>query len=323
MKEYNTIIFGAGAWGTTIANLIANNLNKETILWCYESEVAQNINQTHENKIYLPGIKINKKVIACTDIPVSKANFIFLANPSQNIYDMLKKIYEKKEFREINKKARYIICSKGIDSKRKKLLSSLVQEFFPKSNISVLSGPTFARELAIKNPTAVTLANQNLKTGKEIANLLKNNYFRIYLNRDIIGVQLCGVLKNILAIAAGISDGLDLGKNARAAIIARGIKEIINIVKCFGGKEKTVIGLSGIGDIVLTCNSKSSRNFKYGYEIAKGLIKIDKTRNSQEVTEGFENIKSIFYFKKKFNIEAPIIEAVNDIVVGKKEFPAL
>ena len=317
------LVLGAGAWGTTIANLIASNTKSEVILWSFEKNVAEEINKYSENKTFLPGIRINKKIIATNRIPSIKLDFIFLVNPSQNIDSVIKKIYKSKNFTKMNSNPKFIICSKGIDYKKKKLLSCIVKEYFPKSFIAILSGPTFAIELAKRLPTAATLACEDMKTGKILAKLLSTEYFRIYFSKDIVGVQLSGTLKNILAIAAGVTEGLNLGKNARAAIISRGIKEIIKIVVFLGGKEKTIMGLAGLGDIFLTCNSRVSRNFNFGYQLGKGNIDIVNKHKEKKVTEGYKNIRIIYDLKKKSKLETPIIDSVYDILIKKRSINEL
>ena len=317
------LVLGAGAWGTTIANLIASNTKSEVILWSFEKNVAEEINKYSENKTFLPGIRINKKIIATNRIPSIKLDFIFLVNPSQNIDSVIKKIYKSKNFTKMNSNPKFIICSKGIDYKKKKLLSCIVKEYFPKSFTAILSGPTFAIELAKRLPTAATLACEDMKTGKILAKLLSTEYFRIYFSKDIVGVQLSGTLKNILAIAAGVTEGLNLGKNARAAIISRGIKEIIKIVVFLGGKEKTIMGLAGLGDIFLTCNSRTSRNFNFGYQLGKGNIDVVHRHEEKKVTEGYKNIRVIYDLKKKSKLETPIIDSVYDILVKKRSINKL
>ncbi|OUX16660.1 MAG: hypothetical protein CBE11_01610 [Rickettsiales bacterium TMED251] len=317
------LVLGAGAWGTTIANLIASNTKSEVILWSFEKNVAEEINKYSENKTFLPGIRINKKIIATNRIPSIKLDFIFLVNPSQNIDSVIKKIYKSKNFTKMNSNPKFIICSKGIDYKKKKLLSCIVKEYFPKSFTAILSGPTFAIELAKRLPTAATLACEDMKTGKILAKLLSTEYFRIYFSKDIVGVQLSGTLKNILAIAAGVTEGLNLGKNARAAIISRGIKEIIKIVVFLGGKEKTIMGLAGLGDIFLTCNSRTSRNFNFGYQLGKGNIDVVHRHEEKKVTEGYKNIRVIYDLKKKSKLETPIIDSVYDILVKKRSINQL
>ena len=315
----NILVLGAGAWGTTLANLLAINSKKTILLWSYESEIARQINDTFINKKYLPKKKISKNIITSSFLPKLETDIIFVVIPSQFIYGFFKKF--KNHFDHYNKKPiSFIICSKGIDFKRKELLSKILKNFFPKSNIAVLSGPSFAKDVIDKKPTAVTLASNNDNLSKQALILLRADYFRIYLSKDIVGVQVNGAMKNVLAIAAGLTEGLELGENARAAVLARGIKEIVRLTKAIGGKKDTVLGLSGIGDIILTCVSKSSRNYKLGFLLGSGkkLNKILNTNSS--IAEGVENIKVIFYLKRKYNITMPIVEAIYQILVKNKPF---
>ena len=313
------LVLGAGAWGTAIADLIANNTNKNVFLWSYEKEVAKNICSLRVNKKYMPGKKLSINISADFKLPDSKIDMIFVVIPSQYIFDFFKKF--KNHFEKYNKKNHnFIICSKGIDLKRKDLLSNIIKGFFPKSNIAVLSGPSFAVDVVNKKPTAITLATRSYKLARISVNLLSNSYFRVYLSRDIIGVQINGTMKNVLAIAAGLTEGLNLGENARAAILARGIKEIVRLTQAAGGKKDTVLGLSGIGDIILTCVSKSSRNYKFGFMLGKGKKINNIINNKRYVTEGMENIKVVYLLKQKYDIKMPILEAMYRVLVQNYSF---
>ena len=181
--------------------------------------------------------------------------------------------------------------------------------------IAILSGPSFAKLVIQNKPTAVTVASSNLVLSKKVRDLLKNKQFRVYINNDIIGVQINGAIKNILAIAAGITEGLGYGENARAAIICRGINEIEKVSIAFGGKKQTSLSLAGIGDIFLTCSSVSSRNYKFGYLIGKGENKNDILKSNSNVTEGVENSKSLYLMKKKYNLDTPILDSIYKILV--------
>ncbi len=313
------LVLGGGAWGTALANLLAENTNKPVYLWSYEKEVANTINSKLINKKYLPSKKINKKIIASSSLPKFYISVVFVVIPSQYIFDFFKK-FEKYFINNKKNVYNFIICSKGIDLKRKKLLSDIVKKFFPKSNIAILSGPSFAIDVLNEKPTAVTLATKSPKLASISLNLLSNRYFRVYLSKDIIGVQINGAMKNILAIAAGLTEGLRLGENARAAILARGIKEIIRLTVAFGGKKETVLGLSGIGDIVLTCVSKSSRNYKLGLMLGEGQDLKDILQKSNHVAEGLENIKVVYYLKKKYKVNMPILTAIYNVLVKKYSF---
>ena len=315
----NILVLGAGAWGTAIANLIANNTKKPVYLWSFEKEVAKNISTSFINKKYLPDKKISKNIIADYKLPELNSSIIFVVIPSQFIFDFFKKF--KKHFEKYNKSScNFVICSKGIDLKRKQLLSEIIKGFFPKSNIAVLSGPSFAIDVVNKNPTAITLATKNNKLAYFAVNLLSNSYFRVYLSKDLIGVQINGAMKNVLAIAAGLTEGLNLGENARAAILARGIKEIIRLNQAVGGKKETVIGLSGIGDIILTCVSKSSRNYKFGFMLGSGKKLKNIINKKNYVTEGVENIRVVYFLKRKYNIKMPILEAIYNVLVKDYSF---
>ena len=315
----NILVLGSGAWGTAIADLIANNTKKNIYLWAYEEEVARSISTNYQNKKYMPGKKLNKNILADIKLPNLHFKIIFVVIPSQFIFSFFKDF--KNHFEKFNKdKHNFVICSKGIDLQRKKLLSEVVKEFFPKSNIAILSGPSFANDVLNRKPTAVTLATKSSKLAKILVDLLSNNYFRVYVSKDIIGVQINGAMKNVLAIAAGMTEGLNLGENARAAILARGIKEIPRLVQAVGGKKDTVLGMSGIGDIILTCVSKSSRNYNFGVMLGKGKKIKDIINKEKHITEGVENIKVVYFLKKKHNIQMPILEAVYKILVKGYHF---
>ena len=315
----NILVLGSGAWGTAIADLIANNTKKNIYLWAYEEEVARSISTNYQNKKYMPGKKLNKNILADIKLPNLHFKIIFVVIPSQFIFSFFKDF--KNHFEKFNKdKHNFVICSKGIDLQRKKLLSEVVKEFFPKSNIAILSGPSFANDVLNRKPTAVTLATKSSKLAKILVDLLSNNYFRVYVSKDIIGVQINGAMKNVLAIAAGMTEGLNLGENARAAILARGIKEITRLVQAVGGKKDTVLGMSGVGDIILTCVSKSSRNYNFGVMLGKGKKIKDIINKEKQITEGVENIKVVYFLKKKHNIQMPILEAVYKILVKGYHF---
>ena len=267
----------------------------------------------------MPGKKLNKNILADIKLPNLHFKIIFVVIPSQFIFSFFKDF--KNHFEKFNKdKHNFVICSKGIDLQRKKLLSEVVKEFFPKSNIAILSGPSFANDVLNRKPTAVTLATKSSKLAKILVDLLSNNYFRVYVSKDIIGVQINGAMKNVLAIAAGMTEGLNLGENARAAILARGIKEITRLVQAVGGKKDTVLGMSGVGDIILTCVSKSSRNYNFGVMLGKGKKIKDIINKEKHITEGVENIKVVYFLKKKHNIQMPILEAVYKILVKGYHF---
>ena len=308
------LVLGAGAWGTAIANLLAENCNKKILLWAFEKKVSDSINNKQINTLFLPKIKLNKNVLAINNFYGIRPVYIFIVVPSQFVYSIVKK-YTDSISNEHRKKISVIICSKGLDLKRRLLLSDVLKTIFPLKKIAILSGPSFANLVAEGQPTAVTVSSKNLKLAEKVRSLLINKKFRVYINDDIIGVQIYGAIKNILAIAAGITEGLGYGENARAAIICRGINEIEKVSLAFGGKKQTSLSLSGIGDIFLTCSSVSSRNYTFGFLIGKGKSKSEILKKNSTVTEGFENVKALYLIKKKHNLDTPILDSIYKILV--------
>ena len=306
-------ILGSGAWGTALASI----LNKKTniSLWSYEKETTKQINKYKINKNYLPGIKIPNNVTITNDLEELKTcKFIFICIPSQ----FIKKIIVK--FKKFYKREMIlVICSKGIEKTSKELISELIKKIIPKSKIAILSGPSFAIEVAKKKPTAVTIASKNNKNAKELAKLINSKNFRCYYTNDIIGVQLGGVIKNILAIAAGIVESQKLGANARAALMTRGLAEMMRIGVAYGAKESTFYGLSGLGDLMVTCNSKLSRNFVTGLLIGKGKKIKEIIKSKKTISEGVINSKTIFNLSKKKKIEMPVCESVYRILYENAE----
>ncbi len=307
-KLKNIGILGSGAWGTALASI----LNKKTniSLWSYEKETTRQISKYRINKNYLPGIKIPNNVSVTNDLEELKnCKFIFICVPSQ----FVKKIIVK--FKKFYKREMIlVICSKGIEETSKNLISEVIKKIIPKSKIAVLSGPSFAIEVAKKKPTAVTIASKNNKNAKELAKLVNSKTFRCYYSNDIVGVQLGGVIKNILAIASGIVESQNLGSSARAALMTRGLAEMMKIGIAFGAKNSTFYGLSGLGDLMLTCNSKLSRNFVTGLLIGKGKKIKEITKLNKSISEGVINSKTIFNLSKKKKIEMPVCESVYRIL---------
>ena len=308
------LVLGAGAWGTAIANLLAENGNKKILLWAFEKKVSDSINNRQINTLFLPKIKLNKNVLAINNFYEIRPVYIFIAVPSQFVYSIVKS-YTGSISKEHRESISVIICSKGFDLKRRLLLSDVLKTIFPLKKIAVLSGPSFANLVAQGKPTAVTVASKNLKLSEKVRDLLINKKFRVYINNDIIGVQVYGAIKNILAIAAGITEGLGYGENARAAIICRGVNEIEKVSLAFGGKKQTSLSLSGIGDIFLTCSSVSSRNYAFGLLIGKGKSKGDILKKNNTVTEGLENARSLYLIKEKYNLDTPILDSIYKILV--------
>ena len=257
-------VIGAGAWGTALSNILAKNQN--VILWAKEKNVCDHINKSRENKRFLPKIKLSKKINCTTEInDICDCDILFLVIPVQYLSSILGKLKNSLDTKTI-----FVCCSKGLEMSSLKLPSQIVSSIFPKNKIAVISGPNFAAEIARGLPAATVVASKNEEVSKKIANLIKSPTLRPYLSSDIIGSQIAGALKNIYAIASGIVVGKKYGENAVASIISRSFAEITTVAKTMDAKKSTLAGLSGMGDLFLTCSSKESRNFSLGIDLAKG-----------------------------------------------------
>ena len=308
MKNKNICIVGAGAWGTAIAKQISRNGHNVT-LYCREPNLVDEINKKYENKQYLPTIKL-EKTKATNDISVTEqSDIIFMTTPSQYMRSIVEKI-------KINKTAEIVICCKGIENETLDSMETIVKKHFPDNNVVILSGPTFAIEVAKGLPTIATLAGKNLKN---IESILSSKNLRLYNSDDVVGVEMLGTIKNVLAIACGIVAGKKLGDNAKASLITRGIAESIKLCVATGGSEKTVLGPAGIGDLILTASSIQSRNMSLGYELGQGKSIDDILKSRNTVAEGVANTKSIVEIAKKNNIEMPICNSVYNIIYNDSD----
>ena len=287
-------ILGSGSWAHALSTVFVNR----EILIKYRKSV---------NKSKFTGKKI-KFTNHFQDL--SKSYFIFLAIPSQTIRQNLLELKNKTNFYN----PVFIICSKGVEQKTNKLMSEVVLDIFPKSEVVIFSGPNFSSELIANKPSASVLSSLNKKSLLEVSGLLLSERIRIYFNNDIIGTQLGGAMKNVIAIACGFVKGKNLGENAKAAIITRGISEIVKLGINMGAKRKTFYGLSGIGDLTLTCSSLKSRNTKFGYDLARGG-KLDNLK-ANCVLEGLESCESICKLGQKYNVELPLCNSVKKLISG-------
>ncbi len=310
MKHFqNLSIIGAGSWGTALAQAFSENF-KNVYIWGRDIDTIESINKHHENIRYLKGIKLRENIFGLTDIneAFSKGDIIIIAVPTQRVREVLEKVSL-----DIDKPV--ISASKGIEISTLKLVSEIIKETLQlkEENIFVLSGPSFAREVAQGLPTAVTLAGEENKV-EELQSILNTQSFRLYISGDIIGVQIGGAVKNIIAIATGASDGLGLGHNARAGLITRGLYEMTKIAKLFGGKPETLYGLSGLGDLVLTATGELSRNRTFGYLLGKGFSIEEAFKKVGQVVEGAKTVKAIKQLADKHKIELPISEVVYNVI---------
>ena len=299
-------ILGGGVWGSALAKLFSN---QEVLIYTRDKKVMNSINDHHFN----PKLKyaiFNDNVKATDDLEeIAKKNIIFIALPSQSIREVLSKSYFQ------NLDADIIIASKGIEISSSMFLSSLVASLIKPKSLSIMSGPCFSDEVAQDLPTAATFASSNTSIFDTISGMLKGKKFRIYYSDDVIGCQIGGALKNIYAIAAGISDGLNLGENARSALITRSFVEISRFAIFFKSKKETLFGLSGLGDLMLTCNSSKSRNTNFGIKIANIKHKnFEKELDKNAITEGYFTAKAAIKIATDNGIEMPILESVFNIL---------
>jgi glycerol-3-phosphate dehydrogenase (NAD(P)+) len=313
-------VLGGGAWGTALAATAAR-AGRRVTLWARESKVVEDICRTGINTTFLPGIRLPAGIEATADIAivVRDADALLLVVPSQYIRAACRSLRPI-----LAPHVPVVICSKGIERDSGLLLRSVIGEELPHNPVAVLSGPTFAHEVAAGEPTAVTIASDDVPTAGEaslaarMALALGTRTFRPYVADDVTGVEVGGAVKNVLALASGMATGLSFGSNTRAAIITRGLDEIKRLSEALGGRRDTVTGLSGIGDLTLTCSSEQSRNMRYGMGLAAGRSSADIFDGRPVVVEGVENAVSITDLARRLGVEMPICEAVRAVVIDGK-----
>ena len=281
-KNTKIAIVGGGAWGTALAQMVTR-AGCEAVLWAREIDVVKSINENHENTVFLPGIKLSEKIRATSNhSDLSDADFIFMVVPAQFVRLILSEIKP-----HISESAAIVLCAKGIEQSTGSRMTEIVTDVLPKSPIVVLSGPTFAREVAIGLPSAVTIASKYQQVVKKLSNAIGQPSFRPYLSSDVVGAEIGGALKNVLAIACGITAGRKMGENARAALITRGMSEIVRFGEIYGAERTTMMGLCGLGDLILTCSSLQSRNMSLGYAIGEGKSVKDIMSGRKSIAEGY------------------------------------
>ena len=303
-------VVGAGAWGTALAHIAASN-GKKVVLWAREPELIGEIETKRRNTLFLPDVDLNENITPTNDQAraVSKAEAVLMVIPAQYLRascQALRPVWPAG--------LPAVICAKGIEQKTGALLSEILAEELPQAELAVLSGPTFAEEAAQNKPTALTLACGNEALGKELVATLGTPTFRPYYSSDVIGVQIGGAVKNVMAIAAGIVAGKKLGDNARAALITRGLAEISRLAAALGGQTYTLMGLSGLGDLVLTANSTQSRNFTVGLELGKGRGLSDILSEKRTVAEGMFTAAAVLERAARAGVEMPICEGLSRIM---------
>lgn len=311
-------VVGAGAWGTTLAILLHYNGHKVT-LWEYDKHYAKQLLKTRENKTYLPGIILPDGMSITHEFEdaYDDKNLIILAIPSQFVRAVIKKI----SFDSI-KNSILVSVSKGIEIKTSMTMSRMIKDVFPEiseSQIGVLSGPSHAEEVSIRIPTAVVAASKDKETSKTIQSAFMTSYFRVYSSTDILGVELGGAFKNVIAIGAGIIEGAKFGDNTKAAIMTRGIAEISRLGITMGARPETFAGLSGMGDLIVTCMSKHSRNRYVGEKIGQGMKLKDVLKSMTAYAEGVQTSKSARELALKYKVETPITNEVYKMLFEDKD----
>jgi glycerol-3-phosphate dehydrogenase (NAD(P)+) len=306
-------VIGAGSWGTTLACLLAEK-DYDVSLWAFEREIVETINNTGTNSVYLPGVQLPESLKVTCDLAeaAKKSRFILNVVPTQFTRSVFKSALPY-----IPGDAVIISASKGIEQGTLLTGSSILKTITGRQ-IAVLSGPSFAKEVIRKLPTAVTLATGDPATGLILQEIFNTQYFRVYTHTDIVGVELGGALKNVIAIASGISDGLDLGHDARAALITRGLAEMVRLGISLGADERTFSGLSGLGDLVLTCTGPLSRNYSVGVSLGKGMKLKDILSATKSVAEGVATALSSYELSRKQEVEMPIVEQIYEVIYKGK-----
>ena len=302
-------IIGAGAWGTALST-VCQRAGLETLIWAFEEDVVKDINTAHENKTFLPDVSLNPGIKATNELEdLADRDFLLLVIPTQFTRNIIVELAAS-----LPKSVPLVICSKGIEIKTGKLLSEVLVEIVPDNPLAVLSGPSFAADVARGKPAAVTIAGESKKCAQAIGLAIGQPTFRPYWSGDIIGAQVGGALKNVLAIACGISDGKKFGDSARSALITRGLSEMIQLAKAKGGQASTLMGLCGLGDTVLTCTSTMSRNFSLGKALGEGESMEDILSKRKSVSEGVYTAKVVAKLADAYSLDMPISAAVNTIL---------
>lgn len=313
MKDPKSIsVIGAGGWGTALAHLLAS-AGRPVILWAHESEQVEEINGRHTNSKFLPGVELARDITATADMDrAAKADLLVVVPPSQ----FLKGVAGQLAASGVRAGAPLVCCTKGLEHHTGRLMTQVLSAALPDNPVAALSGPNHAEEVARGTPAAAVLAADELSLAADLQKLFCTGAFRAYSSNDVAGVELGGALKNIYALAAGISDGLGLGDNAKAALVTRSLAEIVRLGTKLGGQRETFYGLSGLGDLMVTCFSIHSRNRGVGERLGRGE-KLDDIRNSMVmIAEGVPTARSAFEEARKHGVDTPLLDRVHAVLFG-------
>ncbi len=304
-------VVGAGAWGTALAHILSEG-HEELLLWAREPEVINQINGDHENRAFLPGYPLRHNIRAIADMDaLETCEAILIVTPAQHLRATINNLPKNG--------AALILCSKGIEEATQQLMSDIVTELRPDNSLAVLSGPTFAHEVVQGLPTALTLACDSEELWHKLNPLISKPSFRPYFSDDIAGAEIGGAVKNVLAIGCGVVEGAGLGQNARASIISRGFAEMLRYGAARGARRETLSGLCGLGDLVLTCSSTSSRNFSLGKGLGEGQSADKLLSNRATVAEGASTAAVLQRDAKARGIDMPIVDAVCALLAGQTD----
>lgn len=314
MQNTPIAVIGAGSWGTALA-LHLSRLGQVVHLWSHETDHIHEMARDRINQRYLPKHPFPPSLLPLSSLTdtLNGVKTILIAVPSAGFRETLALLKPL-----LNADTPIVWATKGLDEKTGQLLHEVADEILEDSvDYAVLSGPSFAGEVAAGLPTAVVIASRNQDFAKALSNRFTSSRFRVYLSTDVIGVEMGGAVKNVLAIATGISDGMGFGTNARCALITRGLAEMMRLASAIGGQVETVTGLTGLGDLVLTCTDNQSRNRRFGLLIGKGMDAVEAEREIGQVVEGRRNTELVYQLAKKKSVEMPIVDGVLSILQGK------
>jgi glycerol-3-phosphate dehydrogenase (NAD(P)+) len=306
-------VVGAGSWGTTLADLLAKKGN-EVRLWSFEEDVTEAINATRRNAVYLPEIELSENLTGTSDLggAVTGAQVIVSVSPSQHVRRVLEGAAPR-----VDPDALVVSASKGIETRTLETMAEVLEDVLPRTRPRqhcFLSGPSFAAEVAREHPTAVTVASRDRSAARRAQELFQAEYFRVYTSHDVTGVELGGALKNVMALAAGMVAGLGFGHNTMAALITRGLAELTRLALAMGASERTLAGLSGMGDLILTCTGDLSRNRTVGYELGKGRSLDEVLKEMRMVAEGVETTRATHELARREGIDMPIVAEVHAVL---------
>lgn len=311
-------VIGGGSWGTALAKLLSDQKGTDVQLWCYESELVRTINETHENDMYLPGFVLSDSLRATNDLEevITGKEMIVSVPPSHVLRGLMEEIGDK-----MPTGVPIVSATKGIENETLMLVSEILEDTLPvhcHPYLCYLSGPSFAKETAAQKPTAVTIASYNMRLAERVQQTFSTSFFRAYTSNDVIGVEVGGAVKNVIAIASGAISALELGHNATAGMITRGLAEMTRLAVRLGANPLTLSGLSGMGDLVLTCTGGLSRNRTLGFKLGQGKKLQQVLDEMKMVAEGVKTSKSVYDLSRRIEVEMPISEQVYSVIHEEK-----